>query len=81
MVESKSAATADLINRYSELSPSVLSLRTLNNSRRSEQRLCGIPYIYPTDDGGYEVGLDGPAFPSRAFAESVVRREVLHATS
>ena len=36
------------------------------------------PEIYPDDDGGYEVGLDGPAFPSRRFAEAVRLRNTRH---
>jgi hypothetical protein len=27
--------------------------------------------VYPDDDGGYTIDVDGPSFPSRRFAESV----------
>jgi hypothetical protein len=32
--------------------------------------LVPLPEIHP-DDGDYTIGLEGPAFPTRAFAESV----------
>jgi hypothetical protein len=30
-----------------------------------------VPDVHPDDHGGYGIGLDGPAFPSRRFAEAV----------
>ena len=40
--------------------------------------LAPLPEIYPDDDGGYEVGLDEPAFPTRRFAELVRLRGTRH---
>jgi hypothetical protein len=34
--------------------------------------------IYPTDSGEYGLGLDGPSFPSRRFAESVRLQRTHH---
>jgi hypothetical protein len=33
--------------------------------------LIPLPDIFPDDHGGYAVYLDGPAFPTRRFAEAV----------
>src|SRR4029077_8944346 len=30
-----------------------------------------LPDIHPDEDGSYSIGLSGPAFPTRRFAESV----------
>jgi len=40
--------------------------------------LVPLPEIYPDDDGGFGVGLDGPAFPTRRFAEAVRLRRTRH---
>src|SRR6185437_7503734 len=37
--------------------------------------LVGTLDVYPTDSGEYEVGLDGPAFPSRRFAGQIAAQE------
>jgi hypothetical protein len=42
--------------------------KTANSSRIAE---IGAPDIYPDDDGNYAIGLDGPAFTTRRFAEAV----------
>jgi hypothetical protein len=45
------------------------------NQRRCDGKrppiLLGVPDIAQTDDGTFELYLDGPSYPSRAFAESV----------
>jgi hypothetical protein len=40
--------------------------------------LIPLPDIFPDDHGGYGVGLDGPAFPTRRFAEQVRLRNTRH---
>ena len=54
MAELKSAAAAEPANEYSELSRSVLSLRTLNNLLRSEWQP---PLVFERDDGLFQLGL------------------------
>jgi hypothetical protein len=50
-------------------------LSGLGNSRCSERiadaALAGRLEIHPDDDGFHTIGLDGPAFPTRAFALAV----------
>ena len=36
--------------------------------------MLGVPEIAETDDGTFELYLDGATFPSRNFAEAVARR-------
>ena len=40
------------------------------------RQLVGTPDVYPTDAGDYAIGLDGPAFPTRRFAEAVAAQVV-----
>ena len=47
-------------------------LRRVN--RKRPPILLGVPEIAETDDGTFELYLDGPTFPSRNFAEAVARR-------
>ena len=74
MVESKSANSSIQFKEHSELSRSVLPLRTLSNLRRSERAHSAPPQIFQRDDGAYQVGLDvdapGP-FPTLQFAQAI----------
>jgi hypothetical protein len=41
------------------------------SERENAGRLLGLPSIFQQDDGGFGVDLDGPTYPTRAFAEAV----------